>query len=152
LGAHSLLMARFGAEIRKRLKISAVSMQDIYLNPTIEKLARHIDSSPAVAASRVKRETKQEAFYIPSNFAYYGCGLLQLIWYLGWSAVAIWIFVTGIRWTYAAMPDLTEAYLRILTYALGLFLLFSALPIAAKWLLIGRWKPESIPIWSLRYF
>jgi hypothetical protein len=36
LGAHSLLMARFGAEIRKRLHISSVSMQDIYLNPTIE--------------------------------------------------------------------------------------------------------------------
>ena len=46
LGAHSLLMARFGAEIRKRLKISAVSMQDIYLNPTIEKLAKHIDALP----------------------------------------------------------------------------------------------------------
>ena len=47
LGAHSLLMARFGAEIRKRLKISAVSMQDIYHNPTIEKLATHIDALPA---------------------------------------------------------------------------------------------------------
>ena len=28
----------------------------------------------------------------------------------------------------------------------------TALPIAAKWLLIGRWKQEAIPIWSLRYF
>src|SRR5262249_33581140 len=80
-GAHSLLMARFGAEIRKRLKISAVSMQDIYLNPTIEKLARHIDSSPAVAASRVKRETRNEAFHVPSSFAYYSYRLLQLISY-----------------------------------------------------------------------
>src|SRR5258708_16563390 len=50
LGAHSLLMARFGAEVRKRLKISAVAMQDIYLNPTIEKMARHIHSLPEDAA------------------------------------------------------------------------------------------------------
>ena len=28
----------------------------------------------------------------------------------------------------------------------------TAVPIAAKWLLIGRWKAESFPIWSLRYF
>ena len=50
LGAHSLLMARFGAEIRKRMQISAVSMQDIYQNPTIEKLARHLDALPKEAA------------------------------------------------------------------------------------------------------
>ena len=25
-------------------------------------------------------------------------------------------------------------------------------PVAAKWLLVGRWKTESFPIWSLRYF
>ena len=29
---------------------------------------------------------------------------------------------------------------------------FTVIPIAAKWLLIGRWKAETIPIWSLRYF
>jgi non-ribosomal peptide synthetase-like protein len=152
LGAHSLLMARFGAEIRKRLKISAVSMQDIYLNPTIEKLAGHIDSLPAATSSQANREIVREAFHVPSNFSYYGCGTLQLIWYLGWSAVALWVFVAGIRWTYAAMPDLTEVYLRVVELALGLFVVFSLLPIVLKWVLIGRWKPQSIPIWSLRYF
>ena len=58
LGAHSLLMARFGAEIRKRLNISTVSMQDIYLNPTIEKLARHIDALPPEAAGEFARRSR----------------------------------------------------------------------------------------------
>jgi non-ribosomal peptide synthetase-like protein len=31
------------------------------------------------------------------------------------------------------------------------FLVVCAVPIAAKWLIIGRWKPESIRIWSLAY-
>ena len=44
LGAHSLLMARFCSEIRKALNVSGVSMRDIYLNPTIEKLAAHLDA------------------------------------------------------------------------------------------------------------
>src|SRR5207248_5053451 len=79
LGAHSLLMARFGAEIRKRLNISAVSMQDIYLNPTIEKLARHIDSLPADTYIP-KRGSSQGPFQVPSVLAYYGCGKLQLLY------------------------------------------------------------------------
>jgi non-ribosomal peptide synthetase-like protein len=31
------------------------------------------------------------------------------------------------------------------------FLVVSAVPIAAKWLLIGRWKPQRIRLWSLDY-
>jgi non-ribosomal peptide synthetase-like protein len=152
LGAHSLLMARYGAEIRKRLKMSAVSMQDIYQNPTIQKLARHIDSLPVDRSSEVKREQVMESFHVPSTFSYYLCGALQLVWYLGWSAVAILSFVTGIQWTYAAMPDLGEVYLRTVEFAFGLFVVFSLLPIVAKWLFIGKFTPAAIPIWSLRYF
>lgn len=152
LGAHSLLMARFGAEIRKRLKISAMSMRDIYQNPTIEKLARHIESLPKEAPSQTEQGARREPFYVPSDLAYYGCGALQLAWYIGWSLLSIWLLVTGIRWTYAAMPDPGETYLRVVAFALGVLLLFSAIPIAAKWLLIGKWKEEAIPIWSLRYF
>jgi non-ribosomal peptide synthetase-like protein len=151
LGAHSLLMARFGAEVRKRLRLSAVSMQDIYLNPTIEKLARHIDALPAETGP-VEPGPRSEPFHVPSDLAYYGCGALQLAWYVGWGMLSLWILITGIRWTYAAMPDLGAAYLRVAAFALGVFVLSSAIPIAAKWLLIGRWKQESIPIWGLRYF
>ena len=152
LGAHSLLMARFGAEIRKRLKISAVSMQDIYLNPTLEKLARHIDSLPIETSVESGQVSNRESFYVPSDRAYYGCGALQLVWYVAWSAFGLWVLVAGVRWTFAAMPNLGEAYLRIIAFGLGLFVLFSALPIALKWLLIGKWKQEVIPVWSLRYF
>ena len=152
LGAHSLLMARFGAEIRKRLKISAVSMQDIYQNPTIEKLAKHIDALPAEVPEQDMQGGRREPFYVPSNFAYYGCGALQAAWYLAWSAIGLWILVTGVRWTYAAMPNTGATYLRILVYAVGVSVLFTAIPIAAKRLVIGTWKPEVIPVWSLRYF
>ena len=150
LGAHSLLMARFGAEIRKRLNISTVSMQDIYLNPTIEKLAQHIDALPPEAAG--EPEASREPLYIPSDFAYYGCGALQLAWGSAWGALGVWIFVQSIIWTYAAMPNLGATYLRVVGLAAGLMLLSCIVPIALKWLVIGRWKPEVIPVWSLRYF
>jgi Phosphopantetheine attachment site len=152
LGAHSLLMARFSAELRKKLDISTVSMRDIYLNPTIDKLARYLDSVPEEMSDQPQRKSNREQFHVPSDLAYYGCGALQSAWYVGWGLAAIWIFVAGIVWSYGALPDLGEAYLRIVTFALGVSLLFSAIPIAVKWLLIGKWKQEAIPVWSLRYF
>ena len=39
LGADSLLMARFNAAIRKHAGLPAVSMKDVYLNPTVRRLA-----------------------------------------------------------------------------------------------------------------
>ena len=91
LGAHSLLMARFGAEIRKRLNVSAVSMRDIYLNPTIEKLALHLGS----AAEETAVQRRPEQFRIPSDFEYYGCGALQALCYVAYGMFGIWVLVTG---------------------------------------------------------
>ncbi len=62
LGANSLLMARVCAAIRKNSGMSNVSMRDIYMHPTIARLARHLDSSinkPLL--------TKSEPFHVPSN-------------------------------------------------------------------------------------
>src|SRR5712691_6234080 len=148
LGAHSLLMARFCAKIRQHPSLSDVSMRDIYLNPTIAKLAAHlgaaVDESPA--------PTKQLPFRTPSNLEYYGCGALQLLFYSGYGLFGLWILCEGAIWTYAAIDNPAELYLRSVALAVGLFVALTALPIAAKWLLIGRWKQEAIPIWSLRYF
>ena len=82
LGAHSLLMARFCAKIRQHPGLSAVSMRDIYLNPTIAKLAAHLGA----AADEVPAATKQLPFRIPTNLEYYGCGALQLLFYVGFGA------------------------------------------------------------------
>ena len=45
-----------------------------------------------------------------------------------------------------------ELYLRLVSFGFGIFVLLNAIPIAAKWLLIGSWKQEVFPVWSLRYF
>jgi non-ribosomal peptide synthetase-like protein len=148
LGAHSLLMARFCSEIRKSLK-SDVSMRDIYLNPTIAKLASHLATQTDELAVATKQ---QQPAYTPSDLQYYGCGALQLLYYACASLSAVWLITTGFEWTYAAIDNTAEAYLRIVAFTLGSFVALNAIAIAAKWLLIGRWKEEVVPIWSLRYF
>src|SRR5438445_1662153 len=44
-----------------------------------------------------------------------------------------------------------ESYLRLVLFSGVAFLVVCAVPIAAKWLLIGRWKPQQIRLWSLAY-
>ena len=148
LGAHSLLMARFCAKIRQNLSGSAVSMRDIYLNPTIAKLAAHLDR----VGSENLIASKQEPFHVPSDFAYFGCGALQLLFFAGYGLLVLWLVAAGSSWTYAAIGDPLDFYVRSAALAVAAFVAPTTVAIAAKWLLIGRWEAESIPIWSLRYF
>jgi non-ribosomal peptide synthetase-like protein len=149
LGAHSLLMARVCAKLRQVPGMSHVSMRDIYQHPTVAKLAAHLgngnDGEDEFAARR-------EAIHVPSDFAYYGCGALQLMFYAGYALLGLSVFAAGFSWTYEAVDSTVDLYLRATAFAAAMFFGFSALPIAAKWLLIGEWKAESFPVWSLRYF
>ena len=148
LGAHSLLMARFCAKIRQNPDMAHVSMRDIYLNPTISKLASHLGDTPNEAFAAVQREP----IHVPSSFSYYGCGALQLLFYLAFGALDLWILTLVIPWFYAAIDDPRELYVRSTTFIFVALAAMLVIPYAAKWLLIGRWKAETFPIWSLRYF
>jgi non-ribosomal peptide synthetase-like protein len=154
LGAHSLLMARFAAEIRKTLDVSGVSMRDIYLNPTIEKLARHIGTLTAEAAGRQDAAVEQprEQALIPSDLSYVVCGGLQLLYYVAYAAFASWLAMAGFHWTYSAAGSMVDFYLRSAEFGVASFAILTGLPILAKWLLIGRWTEQVIPVWSPQYF
>jgi len=152
LGAHSLLMARFGAEIRKELNIPAVSMRDIYLNPTIEKLAVHLETMLAETSDMPPPVSNRENFHYASDFDYWLCGALQLAWFVIGGVVGLTVLVWGILWSYAAMPDYPQTFLRVMAFLIATYVVFSAIPIAVKWIFMGRFKAEAIPVWSLRYF
>jgi non-ribosomal peptide synthetase-like protein len=148
LGANSLLMARFCARIRRNPGMAKASMRDIYTNPTIARLARSFDESeqtdePVTAPA--------EPFHVPSRLAYYGCGALQLLFYGAYGLLGLWVFDAGFEWASAA-SDPIQLYLRSVIAAVAAFVGLSGVSVIAKWLLIGRFKAESIPIWSLRYF
>lgn len=148
LGAHSLLMARYCAEVRKIPGMPDVAMRDVYLNPTIKQLAEFVSSAGEVLPLAIR----EEQYRIPTNLEYYGCGALQLLFYVAYGLLGLWVLLTGFQWTYAAVDQPVELYTRIVVFLIAAYAGFSIFPIAMKWLFIGRWKEESFPIWSLRYF
>ena len=52
----------------------------------------------------------------------------------------------------SAAQGYAQIYLRSVVFGGAAFIVLCTLPILAKWVLIGRWKPQQIRIWSLAYF
>jgi len=149
LGADSLVMAHFCARVRKRGGLPSVSMNDIYAHPTIRSLAAALaDVPPSSAKSSVAAAI--EVATPTSTLEYVLCGGLQLLFFLGYSYVAVLAAAQGYEWISAGSGGV-EIYLRLVLFSGACFLVVCTVPIVAKWVLIGRWKPQKIRIWSLAY-
>jgi non-ribosomal peptide synthetase-like protein len=149
LGADSLVMAHFCARVRKRGDLPSISMKDVYAHPTIRSLAAAIeDVAPAstkpAAAGALELPTPTSAR------EYVLCGVWQVVFYLGYSYLGVLAAIEGYEWIVAGSEGV-ESYLRVVVFSAMAFLVVCAVPIAAKWLIIGRWKPQKIRIWSLDY-
>nr|WP_030671079.1 Pls/PosA family non-ribosomal peptide synthetase [Streptomyces rimosus] len=151
LGADSLVMAHFCARVRKRADLPSVSMKDIYRYPTIGDLATALAGSAAEPAAQAPAPEPPEAARPVGTAAYALCATLQLLTLLGCSYLAAVVTATGYDWMSAA-PGPGGVYLRAVLFGAAVFLGLCGLPVLAKWVLIGRWKPREIRIWSLTYF
>jgi non-ribosomal peptide synthetase-like protein len=171
LGADSLVMAKFCARVRKREGLPAVSMKDIYAHPTIRSLAEALGIAEAGAGAAAGAGAEAEAkvdldaistliqprdpILLPpsapaSRRQYLTCGALQLLFFLGYAWAAALVGAWAYEWISAA-KGYGEIYLRSVAFGGAGFIVLCTLPILAKWVLIGRWKPRQIRIWSLGY-
>ena len=89
-----------------------------------------------------------EAVTPASTRQYVVSGALQLLAFLGYSSLAALVTAGIFDWISAASGVL-DAYLRSVAAGGALFVFLFTLPIVAKWLLIGRWKPRQFRVWSL---
>src|SRR5215472_10587725 len=149
LGADSLVMAKFCARVRKRGDLPSVSMQDIYRHPTIRSLAAALENATP-ASDKPAASAQPEAPTPTSTREYLLCGALQALFYFAYSYIGVLAAVEGYQWVVAGSKGV-ESYLRLVLFTGVAFLVLCAVPIAAKWLLIGRWKPQQIRLWSLAY-
>src|SRR6266404_2453319 len=149
LGTDSLVMAHFCARVRKRGNLPPVSMKDIYRYPTIRSLAAAVaDVAPRPAKPPVSAAV--EAPTPTSTREYILCGALQALFFLAYCYVAVLAIAEGYAWVSAAL-SVAQIYLRLVLLNIAALVVVSAVPIAAKWVLVGRWKARQIRIWSLAY-
>ncbi len=149
LGADSLQMAHFCARVRKRGDLPPVSMKDIYAHPTIRRLAAAL-ADVAPASAKLAAAPALELPTPTSAREYVLCGALQALFYLGYTYLGVVAAIEGYEWMVAGSVGV-ESYLRLVLFASVAFVVVCAVPIAAKWLLVGRWKPGQIRIWSFAY-
>ncbi|MEU2428530.1 Pls/PosA family non-ribosomal peptide synthetase [Streptomyces sp. NPDC007861] len=82
--------------------------------------------------------------------AYVICGFLQLLLFLGYSCLAALAAVEGGAWV-ADASGAAGAYARSVAMAAVGLAGLCAFPVAAKWILIGRFTERQFPVWSLAY-
>lgn len=150
LGGDSLRMTEFVFALDERLPGAGISIRDVYLHPTVERLARAVEVRGAMRPPDATVPAVRAAV-VPSRLRHAVCGALQLLHY---TLVGTFWVVVGVelyRWEVAATTA-AEGYVRLVSAAALLLALSVLVPVVAKWALIGRFREERIPLWSLRYF
>src|SRR5579859_716185 len=148
LGGHSLIAARFVSAVRKSPELAGLTINDVYAARTLRAMAE-------LLASRAAPPPRIEAFIPSPALRRWSCGLAQLICLPLVLALttAPWlaVFVVYQLFTGEEHNFLREVEVLTLTYA-GINLASSFFAIAAKWLIIGRTKPGTYPLWGSYYF
>ncbi|MEV0680777.1 Pls/PosA family non-ribosomal peptide synthetase [Actinosynnema sp. NPDC050436] len=142
LGADSLLLARFCAKVRQSTDLPPIPMRDVYRHPTVRALAASL-SGGSTSLTVPPAQTC-------STWRYLSCGFAQVLVFLGYACGAGALLETGFG-RIAAADGPVELYLRAVELASLGFAFLALVPIAAKWLLIGRWKEREIPLWGWAY-
>lgn len=154
LGADSMVMARFCARVRTTEGLPAVSMKDVYRHPTAGRLAAALSvpeaAHPTAPAPPVPTAPSPVPPPVGGPAHYLLCGVLQLLVFLGYSYAVALAGVRGYGWISAGTGP-ADVYLRSVLFGAAALLGLCALPVVAKWVLVGRWKPCRIRVWSVGY-
>ncbi len=151
LGGHSLLAANLVSRLRQQPRFRQISIQELYNCRTIRVLAEAFEK---VGKAGAPAATKP-AFATVDRWRHAACGLAQALALIPiYGLVALLVIVP-----YLAFSALMEFEYGLVLSLVGTMVAFvltppliTAVAIALKWLVIGRFKAGSYPLWGLYYF
>jgi non-ribosomal peptide synthetase-like protein len=152
LGADSLLLAQFCARLRDNPELPVVSMRDVYLHASVRDLAAALRTRTSQPAQPAPAAPIPPRPLHAGTARYLLCGVLQLLVLLATPYLSALLLARGYAWVAPPGSGLAAAYLRSVLFGTAVFLAGCALPVGAKWILIGRWTPREFPVYSLTYF
>lgn len=146
LGGHSLTAATLVSRLRQDPEFQHLSIADLYANPTVRRLARHLARGAPHAAAPCAGPARLQH----SNGRVRACGLAQFgLLYLA-------LLVLGAPALMLAQGHEPEgsavgfALAAAATFAVAV-ILSATLPLLAKWVLVGRFRPGRYPLWGWYY-
>ena len=150
LGGHSLFAAQVISSLRQHPTFNHLSIAHLYLHSTIRSLASHIENSQHQSKPQTLTEQRDSPLRRHSNLRVWICGFLQMVCLyflfalLGIPSVLL-ISLGGVRSSLTL--EIASAIVILLIWIFTILVL----PIAAKWLLIGRFRPGRYPLWGWYY-
>jgi non-ribosomal peptide synthetase-like protein len=149
LGGHSFFAARLASALRADPRFAHVTVRDIYQNRQLGRIATALADAPAGVDA--------EADWTPPSAARrWICGVAQA------AAVPGLVTLRMAQWlapffTYHFLTgDPGDSVMRAAAASIGVFLLATVMEfvvaIAGKWLIAGRLKPGTYPLWGLTYY
>ena len=159
LRGDSLLAVEVTIQLRKSLDEN-IGVRDIYLFPTARQLAEHASSLPTKESATVKQttvriRTAEEVFTEQSPWARRLCITLQAIALYVLYGIPM-VMAVGLCKLYFGVIMNQVSVTLVVSISTALFLgsypLFLAFTILVKWVIIGRFKAGTYPLWSWNYF
>lgn len=147
LAMDSLLIATFLMQLDDALPDVMASAADAYEARTVAELAARLQDSRII---HIPNRT-EAAHHVATDWEHLLCGTLQGATYVALALLTLSLFAYGWVWV-ADAATFGTVTARSVAFVSGVFILAVALPIAAKWTLIGRWTAGRIPIWSLAFY
>jgi non-ribosomal peptide synthetase-like protein len=152
LGADSKVMMQFCTRLLNREDLPRVSIKEVYQHPTIRSLTAALTDTAAPHAPVPESVPATDKVLPPIGAPQYIlCGALQFLSALGFFYLTAFVSIRSYDWI-SGGSGFVGLYGRSIVASSAAFLGMCILPILMKWILIGRWQPQEIRVWSLEYF
>jgi non-ribosomal peptide synthetase-like protein len=153
LGGHSLLAAHMTARLRSEAGID-IAVRDVYSFPTVRELAEHVAASTRTrdaASSANKAPVVADAARTKPSSAIGMAQALMTVVFFGLSMLPLIVLVPLADGVLRARTSPVAAAVMGISFVLALWPLMLGLSIAAKWLIIGRYRAGAYPLWGSYY-
>lgn len=146
LGGHSLFAARVVSRLREVAGFEQLSIRDLYANPTVRQLAVFVSDKAKLPQHGI-HETRLASMRQASDKQVWLAGIIQAAALFGLTALLSAPFIAYVQMN--SLPATVYGSLELVSVSVGLLFVISlVLPVAVKWIVIGRFKPGRYPLWG----